>query len=124
MVNDKILLFYGLKEEEREKIQVAVKRHISTGIIEINKSMGGMKLSDILDEKKVEIFNKPLPEEKVVIFNNFTDGEVETVIKDIKLKLNKMPILAAITETSVNWKFEYLLQHLIEEREWLKNKKK
>lgn len=124
MVNDKILLFYGLKEEEREKIQVAVKRHISTEIIDVNKSMGGMKLSDILDEKKVENFNKPLPEEKVVIFNNFTDEEVETVIKDIKLKLNKMPILAAITETSVNWKFEYLLQHLIEEREWLKNKKK
>lgn len=124
MIDDKIILFYGFNEDEREKLENAIKKHIKTSIIEITKSMGGMKLSDILEGKRVELFNKPLPQEKVVIFNNYSDNEVECVIKDIKLKLDKMPVLAAVTETSVNWKFDFLLQNLIKEKEWFKNKKK
>ena len=124
MVNDKIILFYGFNEEDREKLETTIKKHINTNVIEISKSMGGMKLSDILEGKKAQVFNKTLPEEKVVIFNNYSDSEVESALKDIKLKLDKMPILAAVTETSLNWKFDYLLQHLIQEKEWFRNKKK
>ena len=36
----------------------------------------------------------------------------------------KKGVLAMVTPTSINWKFNYLIKHLIEEREWyLKNRK-
>jgi hypothetical protein len=65
----------------------------------------------------LDTYDKQLPEEKVVLFNNFTDGELDKAIKSIRSNKSFKPILAVVTPTSLDWEFHYLLEHLIEERE-------
>ena len=44
-------------------------------------------------------------------------GVIEGV-KKIKEILKPVPIMAVVTETSIDWEFKYLVDHLMEEREW------
>ena len=63
---------------------------------------------------------KEFPEENVVLFNNFSDEELDKIIFFIRDCVDQNPIMAVITPTSIEWTFEYLLKHLIDEREWYK----
>ena len=35
--------------------------------------------------------------------------------------ITENPIMAVVTETSKEWQFNYLVEHLIEEREWYRS---
>ena len=59
----------------------------------------------------------------MILFNNYEDNKLQKSIKEIR-KFVKGGILAVVTETSREWSFEYLINHLIEEREWFKNMQK
>jgi len=86
----------------------------------ISSEMSKMKISDILEGYKFEIYNGNLPKERLVIFNNLNDIEINDAIKCLK-EIGKGIIMAVVTPTSIEWTFEYLLEHLIEERQWYKN---
>ena len=49
--------------------------------------------------------------------------EIKSAISEIRKRF-KGGIFAAVTPTSIQWKFSYLVEHLIEEREWYLNKQK
>ena len=54
---------------------------------------------------------------------HFSDLEIKSAITEIRKRF-KGGIFAAVTPTSIEWKFSYLVEHLIEEREWyLKSQK-
>lgn len=121
MNNNKIMLIFGFDSDEKEKLDKVILNNKIPGYKIISNEMTKMKIGDILSGLKFEIYNKSLPKEKVVLFNNFNDNEINTAIKSLKTIDSKI-IMAVVTPTSIEWTFDYLIEHLIEEREWYKNK--
>ena len=116
--NNKCILIYNLPENESNEL-----KNNGFKLIEISKEMSEMTISDILNGLKFETVNSNLPNETVILFNNFSDLEIKSAITEIRKRF-KGGIFAAVTPTSIRWKFSYLVEHLIEEREWyLKSQK-
>lgn len=116
--NNKCVLIYNAPEEVIDDLLASGYR-----IIDISNEMIDMTISDIIDGLKFETVNKKLSDETIILFNNFSDEEVRLNIKSIR-GIYKEGIFAVVTPTSMEWKFSYLIEHLIEEREWyLKNQK-
>ncbi len=118
MINNKLMLVYGLKNEELNLLKdICLENNLPSFKI-VNKNMCEMKLRDIIKGINLEVEDTDMPEEKVVIFNNFSDTELNLGVKKIKEILKPTPIMAVVTETSIDWQFKYLVDHLMEEREW------
>lgn len=124
MENDKTMLIFGFDKEEKQIMHDLLKKNNLPDYKVIEEPMGKMKIKDILNGLKLDIYNCRLPQEKVILLNNFNDEELEKVVKDLRVNLISKPILAVVTETSIEWTFENLLEHLMEEREWFKNHRK
>jgi hypothetical protein len=117
---NKVALIYGFNEKEKEKIEGIMKAYHLHKLKEIDEAMAGMKVGDILSEKAPELPKAKMPEEKVVLFNDMSDEELKKYIEHLRMEFKPLPILAVITETSKKWTFEYLVEHLVEERETFK----
>lgn len=111
---NKSVLVYGLTEEELEKLKKADLR-----LIEMSSTMSDVKVKDILKGVKGDS-QKDLCKEKLVLFNNYNSSELPRVIRFIRNRVTG-GILASVTPTNKEWTLEYLLKHLIEEREWAEN---
>jgi acylphosphatase len=122
--NNKIILIYGFHKDEENTLDNLLKKNKLPSYRVMEKSMAKMKVKDILNGLNLGIYNSNLPDEKVVLLNNFSDEEVQTMLASIKGKFSPSPILAVVTETSIDWTLEYLIEHLLEEREWYKNRSK
>lgn len=119
--NDKKMLIYGFNSDEEEIIKQMIENNKLPDYKIITHEMGKMKIRDIIENLKLEIYKCETPQEKVVLFNNFSDVEIDIAIEEIRKKFKPMPILAVVTEMSIDWTFEHLIKHLIEERNWHKN---
>ncbi|MCM0647122.1 DUF3783 domain-containing protein [Clostridium swellfunianum] len=117
MDNNKMMLIYGLEEDERAFLDTMIEELELPSYKVIKKNMASMKVRDIIDGPILDTYDKQLPDEKVILFNNFTDYELDTAIRTIRSNKNIKPILAVVTPTSTDWEFHYLLEHLMEERE-------
>ncbi|MBC8061785.1 MAG: DUF3783 domain-containing protein [Clostridiaceae bacterium] len=120
MNNNKVMLIYGFHIGEIAKLDKLIEAKEIPGYKKISSEMSKMKISSILEGYKFEIYNGNLPKEKLVVFNNFNDVEINVAIKCLK-EISKGIIMAVVTPTSIDWTFEYLLEHLIEERQWYKD---
>ncbi len=120
MNNDKLVLSYGFDEEEGKRIDIIAKEAGFPSVKEIKNTMGKMTVKEILNGHAFEVYNCSMPEDKIILFNNFSDSELEKAIRLFRSGFTEMPILAVVTETSVNWTFERLVNHLSEERKWHK----
>jgi hypothetical protein len=116
--NNKQALIYGFDENETEKINRIAKENHFPFIKTIKNTMGKMRVSEILSGDIFEVCNCYLSSDKVILFNNFCDDELSKAIQFLREDFQQMPIMAVVTETSMNWTFEKLLTHLIEEKEW------
>lgn len=116
--NNKCILVYNLPEDEANEL-----KNNGFHLIEISNEMAEMTVFDILRGLRFETVNLNLPNETVILFNDFSDLEIKSAISEIRKRF-KGGIFAAVTPTSIEWKFSYLVEHLIEEREWyLRNQK-
>ncbi|MGG7059581.1 DUF3783 domain-containing protein [Clostridium nigeriense] len=116
--NNKCILAYCLPEEELNTL-----KEDGFKVIEISAEMAEMTISNILDGLRFETVNANLPNETVILFNDFSDEEIKEAISSIRQRF-KGGIFAAVTPNSIKWKISYLVEHLIEEREWyLKSQK-
>lgn len=120
MINNKLILVYGLQKQELNLLKDMCANNNFPNYKIVNKSMCKMKLRDIISGINLEVEDGDMPEEKVVIFNNFSDNELELGVKNIKEIFSPVPIMAVVTENSIDWEFKYLVDHLMEEREWYK----
>jgi len=120
--NNKCLLIYGFNENEKEVLQQINDKEGLEKVIEITDTMTSMTLRTLIEGPHVEGEAKPLPKEKVVLFNNFSDDELENSIRAIRASLGGQPIFAIVTPTSKEWTFAYLIEHLIEEREYFRKR--
>ena len=109
--NNKCIVIYNLREDDFKFLNNEYK------IIEVSKEMADMKIRDILNGLKFETVNNFNENESLILFNNFGDVEIGKLIKSIRENI-KGGVLAIVTENSIDWKLSYLLEHLIEEREW------
>lgn len=118
-ISDKCILAYGLNEEEIKKIE---SQNIK--VIEINNNMALMKLEDIIcgDTGENTYDNLPL-NEKALIFNVFKDEQLKVTIRYIRGFIQG-GVLAVSTAQNYKWTFKYLLEHLVEEREWFEASKR
>ena len=116
--NKSILVFNAPLEE------VNILKENGLKVIEVSTEMTEMKISDILDGLRFEtVTNNIIVDETVILFNDFSDEEISQIIASIRQRF-KGGIFVVVTPTSIEWKFNYLVEHLIEEREWyLKNQK-
>ena len=110
--NNKCILVYGLSNIELENI-----KELGYKIVEITTEMCEMTLMDVLMGSKFEIFNNNIIDEKLILYNNLSEEELRKAIKDTRTKI-KDGILAVVTPQSINWKINYLIKHLKEEKEW------
>lgn len=115
--NNKQMLVYGFNEDERSFLDKMIEELKLPSYRVIEKSMAKMTLRDIINGLKIETYDKELPDDKVVIFNNFADEELDMAVRTIRSNKEIKPILAIVTPNSINWEFHYLLEHLLEERE-------
>jgi hypothetical protein len=118
--NNKLILIFGFNEEEVDFLDRLRAQENLPEIRVISREMASMKIKDIIDGLKFEIYGINLPDEKVMIFNNLSDEELDRTLKVIRGSIKARPIMAVVTPTSIDWEFRYLLEHLIEEREWVK----
>jgi hypothetical protein len=118
--NNKMMLLYGFDSDEKNILSTIVEKNELPSLRVMEKGMSQMKVRDIIEGFKFEVLEKEMPEAKVILFNNFTDDELEKAIKAIRYELAEQPILAVVTPTSIEWTLEALISHLIEEREWFR----
>lgn len=116
--NNKCILVYNFSE-----IELKFLKDGNIKVIEISAEMLEMTIKDILSGLKFKTFNPSPIKEKTIIFNNFTDAEIQPAVKALRQKV-KGGLLAVVTPTTIDWKFSYLIKHLKEEREWFLNQKK
>lgn len=118
--NDKLMLIFGFESSELDELNVLKVKENLPDIKLITNEMTSMKIKDIIAGFKFEIYGVNLPKEKVILFNNLSDEELDRTLKILRQNLQVRPIFAVTTQTSVEWEFKYLLEHLMEEREWFK----
>lgn len=116
--NNKCILAYNFSEFE-----LNILKNGNIKVIEVSPEMIEMTIKDILGGLRFKTFNPNPIKEKTILFNNFTDDDIQPVIKVIRQKI-KGGLLAVVTSTTIDWKFSYLVKHLIEEREWFLNQQK
>ena len=117
--NNKCILVYGLKNEDIKKIE---SQNIK--VIEVNNNMALMTLEHIIQGDVHEGYYDELPQnEKVIVFNSFKDQQLKVTIKFIR-EFIQGGVLAIGTPQNYKWTFKYLLEHLIEEREWFQSQQK
>lgn len=108
---DKSLIAYNLTEEEVTKL-----KQYGFRVIVIENNMTDLKIKDIIAGVKDGSGNESIPNEKIILFNNYKNTELQGVIKKVRNYVTG-GILAVVTPISINWSFSYLIEHLIEERE-------
>lgn len=113
--NNKCILLYKLSDEELEKLKIA-----NLKIIRVVPEMWDMKVADIINGLQILKYKDNIPEEKVILFNNCETEELYKLIKVVRTVV-KDGILATVTPTTKEWTFEFLLKHLIRERDWMFN---
>ena len=120
MLGDKrCILAYGLDVMELMKLQQAKAK-----IVRITDDMTKVKVKDIIDGTGEKIASDNIAKnEKVLVFHNIPGMQLDMVISLTKRVLKKKPIFATTTVTSMEWDFDYLVEHLMEERDWHKTNK-
>lgn len=112
--NNKCILVYNLEREELEEL----KKRADLKLIVVTDDMAEMKVSDLINGLKILKYNNRMPKEKLILFNNYDEKGLIAAVTYIR-KIVKGGILASVTEVTINWSFEYLINHLIQERDWI-----
>lgn len=105
------ILFYGFSTTDLMKL------NIKYDIVNIDKQMESMTVKDILEVNKSKNVDKD-EKEKIILFNDLKDKELNKIIPIIRESLGKEPILAVVTPISINWVFSDLKKELLKEREY------
>lgn len=113
----KTLLAYSLDSMELAKLEL-----MGHQIIVVDQVNAGARISDLLNGG-AQPASDELPPEKVIIFNGYDDNDLKAGVIAIRTNFQVKPIIAAVTDHSYEWPFEFLLtEHLIKDRDWnLKN---
>ena len=79
-------------------------------------------IKDILDNNLLNDSEEKI-NSRAIIFNNIESRKISAVSDNLKRLKVQRPLLATVTETSINWELKNLLYNLQEEAHSLKNSK-
>ena len=79
-------------------------------------------IKDILDNNLLNDSEEKI-NSRAIIFNNIESRKISAVSDNLKRLKVQRPLLATVTETSINWEVKNLLYNLQEEAHSLKNSK-
>ena len=123
-LNDKLILIYGFNQEEIVQIGEIILDNDFEKFKVIDSSMATMKIADIIEGFEIPTVSKVIQNQKVILFNNLEDEQLQKTLTTLKKKIDSSTIFAVVTQTSIEWTFEGLLEHLTEERKWDSKRKK
>lgn len=109
-----MMLYQFSKEETRQIMNVARMTGIKD-FIELKPSYGQCTLREILDQKQEE-GEETKVREKTLILNHIAPARMNMFIDGLKKCRLRRPIIAVVTEQSIEWKLENLLVNLVNER--------
>jgi hypothetical protein len=122
--NDKLILVYGFNQEEVVKIGEFILADDVAKLKVIDSGMATMKIGSIIEGLKISTASNIVSNQKVILFNNLDDKELQNCVTNLKQIVGADVIFAVVTETSIKWTFKELLEHLIEEKKWASRRKK
>ena len=102
---------------------------IQLGLIPINQAILPRIVRDVIDQygaaPAAQIDHEPLAKGacRIVLMHTGERGEIMQIIKSFKSVLAKPNdlIFAMITDTALGWTFQYYLDHVAEEHEYMKS---
>lgn len=115
--NNKLILIFGFNEEEQKELNQIITAKGLPVFKVIHANMAEMKIKNIIEGMKISTKNTIKENEKVILFNNLEDDELEKSITIFREKFKNV-IFAVTTPTSAEWTFKKLLSNLIEEKKW------
>lgn len=109
-----MLMYYFTPQEARQIMNVARMTGIKDHIL-LKPSHGAATIRDLLDDKAEETHGEAI-KEKAIIFNGIEASRMSLFIDSLKKCRIKRPIIAVVTEQSIDWSLNTLLVNLANER--------
>lgn len=109
-----IMLYQFTSQEVKQIMNVARMTGIKD-YIELHAKHGGCTLREILDDQISEKEEANV-KEKAIILNHVTPTRMNLFIDTLKKCRIKRPIIAVVTEQSIDWTLTHLLINLVSER--------
>lgn len=113
------VILYNFGDKELKKVQNFARIMGIKDQILLNYKNSDEVLKDVLEDKMGRNESNGL-KEKAIIFNAIAPGKIHVFLENLKKARIQRPVVASVTETSINWTMDYLLMNLIEERRALK----
>lgn len=116
------VLLYNFAPNEIKQLQNVAKVAGISDTIVLKPENGNQTIRAILDG---EDFTPCLdtPKEKAVLFNGIVGTRVNTFIELLKKFRFRRPLIALVTEQSIEWQLKVVIENLIEERSTLSQNK-
>lgn len=109
------MIVYHFSPKEMQAIQSVARLTGIRDIISIEANQLETCVKDILDSNMHtgEDFGV---NEKAIVFNNMSSNKVNLFIEGLKKMRVARPLIAVVTEHSINWTFKELVENLSKER--------
>lgn len=112
-MTERVVLTYGLSEAEMDALG---SEGLALRIVD--ETNAGGTISELVEDKAVPHRGAPMGHVKIMIFSGYdTNDELKELIQSIRRKHVFGAIMAVTTKTNLQWRFDYLIEHLLEERE-------
>lgn len=109
------MLMYHFTSREMQQIQNVARMTGITDCILLKPCHGENKVRNILDGE-IEQSEVEGLKEKAIILNHISSARMNAFIEGLKKCRIQRPLIAVVTETSINWSLNELLSNLVQER--------
>jgi hypothetical protein len=109
------ILTFGYTDSEQKRIDQRLAEIGVPSPTRLGKRHGSAVIGDILREGAIGAKEFDC-QERLVLFYNLSDAGVRSLMQVFKSLEIPKPIFAIVTETSITWTLERLMEHLIEEK--------
>ena len=110
------LLVWNYESEEKSRLDAILAETKAPPAVRIHKSQGYLTLREII-HTNAQSEQELTSDEKLLLFYNIPHKGVLFLINTFKQTDLPRPIYAVVTEHSIEWPFNELLEHLVEERD-------
>lgn len=109
------IMLYQFTDQEIRQIKNVARMTGIKECIELQSKHGGCTLREILDDQMNETEEASV-KEKTIILNHIAPARMNMFIDALKKYRMRRPIIAVITEQSIEWTLSHLLINLVNER--------
>ena len=109
------ILMYDFAQQEIKQIQSVARMTGITDCILLSPSHGENTIRNILDGEMKQGETESI-KEKAIILNQIPTTRMRAFIEGLKKCRIKRPLIAVVTETSIEWTLDELLRNLASER--------